>query len=177
MMKRTIALILIILLFTGCTFTRTGMNEPVTFYYQRIHSDSDSYDDFFSDGIIGHEIREASGHRENLNYLLTVYLRGPLDSELSSPFPAGTRILTTHQEDNLMMLQLNPVLAEKSDLHVTIACACLAKTCMELADVDTVQIESRNLDDKLLFSRTFTKENLFLKDDYAQSVTNADNTQ
>ena len=48
---------------------------------------------------------------------------------------------------------------------------------MELTDADTVQIESWNLEDKLLFSRTFTQDNLFLNDDYPQNAENTEITQ
>ena len=176
-MKRVIALLLVVMLLAGCSGPGTRMKEPVTFYYLRTHADSNVYDDFFSEGIIGSEIREASDHRENLRYLLTVYFRGPLAPELTSPFPMGCRILEIQQEDGKLTILLNPILAENSELDITIACACLAKTCMELTDVDTVQIESRNLEDKLLFSRTFTQDNLFLNDDYHQNTENTDKIQ
>jgi len=78
----------------------------------------------------------------------------------------GCRIVEIHHQDTALTVRLNPILAEKSDLEITIACACLAKTCMELTDVDTVQIEARNLDGKILFSRILTRDNLFLRDDY-----------
>jgi len=153
------------------------MSEPVTFYYLRTQTNTDAYDDFYSEGIIGSEEREAAGHRDNLTYLLSVYFRGPLDSGLISPFPIGCRVLEIHQEDNRMTIQLNPVLAEKSDLDVTVACACLAKTCMDLTGAEAVQIESRNSEDKVLFSRTFTMDNLFLNDTYTEPPEDTQNTQ
>ena len=177
MMKRTVALLLLILVLAGCAFKGTGMNEPLTFYYPRTQPDANTYGDFYSEGIIGSEKREVSGHLDNMNYLLSVYFSGPLDSNLSSPFPMGCRILETALEDGKMTILLNPVLAGKSDLDITVACACLAKTCMELTEAEAVQIESRNLEDKVLFSRTFTKDNLFLRDDYSESPEDTQNTQ
>ncbi len=176
-MKRLIALLLTALIFTGCAFIGSKTKESVVFYYLRTHSDNNTYDDFFSEGIIGSEEREASGHRDNLSYLLTVYFRGPLNPELTSPFPMGCRILEIQQENGLLSILLNPILAEKSDLEITIACACLAQTCMDLTEAETVQIESRNLENKLLFSRTFTRNNLFLRDDYTPPAKNTENTQ
>lgn len=175
-MKRIIALLLMALILTGCAFSGTKMKEPVSFYYLRSHSNDNSYDAFFSEGIIGSEEREASGHLDNLNYLLTIYFRGPLDPELTSPFPLGCRVLETQQENGCLTLLLNPILAENSDLDITIACACLAKTCMDLTDADTVQIESRDLENKLLFSRTFTSDNWFLCDDNTTPVENTETT-
>lgn len=176
-MKRVLALLLVAMILAGCSVSGTRMKEPVTFYYLRTHTGSNTYDDFFSEGIIGSETREASDHRGNLSYLLTVYFRGPLNPELTSPFPMGCRILEIKQEDRDLTILLSPILAESSDLDITIACACLAKTCMELTNADTVQIESWNLEDKLLFSRTFTQDNLFLNDDYPQNAENTEITQ
>ena len=126
MMKRLTALLLAAILLTGCSFSGTRMKEPVTFYYLHAQTDSNTYDDFFSKGIIGSETREASGHRENLKYLLAVYMKGPLAPELASPFPAGCTILEIHQENGQLSILLNPILAETRDLDITIACACLA---------------------------------------------------
>ena len=175
-MKRITILLLAALILTGCAFSGNKAKEPAAFYYLRTHSDNSVYDDFYAKGIISSEEREASGHRENLPYLLTIYLRGPLDPELVSPFPMGCRVLNVQQENGCLTLLLNPILAEKTDIEITVACACLAKTCMELTGVDTVQIESRNLEEKLLFSRTFTEDNLFLSDDYSLPVENTEIT-
>ena len=176
-MKRVIALLLAVLMLAGCTSSGSTISEPVTFYFLRSHTDDTAYDNYFSEGIIGHEEREAAGYRSDLKNLLTFYFRGPLTPELTSPFPMGCRVLEVHQDDSQLTITLNPILAEKSEMDITVACACLAMTCLELTDVDTVQIEATNLDEKILFSRTFTEENLFLSDDYTLPVESTENTQ
>ena len=176
-MKRAIALLLLMLMLSGCAISGSKIKDPVTFHYLHVQSDEQAYDAYFADGIMGTETREAAGRQNDLNYLLTVYFRGPLDPELVSPFPMGCRILELQQKDGLLTLQLNPILAEMSDMEITVACACLAKTCMNLTDADTVQIESRNLEGKLLFTRTFTQDNLFLNDNYTQPVETTETTQ
>ena len=168
MMRRMIVLILAVLTLAGCAFTGNQGTEPVTFYYLRTASDNAVYSEYFSEGVIGAEKRDMAGHLDDLSYLLTVYFRGPLDSELLFPFPMGCRILEIQQSDDQLTLLLNPILAEKSELDITLACACLAMTCLELTDVDSVQIESRNLEEDILFSRTFTGDNLFLNDVYTK---------
>ena len=176
-MKRLISLLLVVLLLTGCASFGNKVSEPVTFYFLRSHSKDSAYDDYFAKGIIGSEEREASGYRSDLKNLLTFYFRGPLTPDLTSPFPMGCRVLDVHQDNNHLSITLNPILAEKSEMDITVACACLAMTCLELTDVDTVQIEATNLNEKILFSRTFTEENLFLSDDYTQPVESTENTQ
>ena len=120
--------------------------------------------EYFSEGVIGAEERDVTSHLDDLSYLLTVYFRGPLDPDLSSPFPMGCRILEIQLSDGQLTIWLNPILAEKSEMDITLACACLALTCLDFTDVDSVQIESRNLEEDILFSRTFTRDNLFLND-------------
>ena len=168
-MKKAVSLFLIAALcLSGCAIGRERFVEPVTFYYPREHSTTADYDTFFSEGAIGSETREASGHRQDLNYLLTIYLQGPLDPELSSPFPSGCRPVKISREERTLTVALNPVITQLNDMELTIACACLARTCMGLSEVDTVHVESRDQDQNILFSRSFTKDNLLLEDTYTQ---------
>jgi len=173
-MKRLISLLLIAVLLSGCTFSGNQVKEPVTFYYLRVQSDNASYDDYYAKGIIGSEEREASGYRDNISRLLAFYFSGPLDPELTSPFPAGCKVLAVHQDEGQLTVSVNPILAAQSELDITVACACLAMTCFDLADVDTVLIESKNLEDKILFSRTFTVDNFFLNDNYTLPAESAE---
>lgn len=168
-MKKLICLMLVfLLLLSGCTLGQERLKEPVSFYYLRSHSDSDAYQSFFSEGVIGAESREASGHRQDLTYLLTMYLQGPLSEDLENPFPAGCRAIEIKQEDQTLSISLNAVVSQLGEMELTIACACLAKTCLELTGVDTVYMESRNPDGDALFTRIFTADNLLLEDDYTQ---------
>ena len=170
-MKRMLILLLAaVLLFSSCAAANTPYNAPVRFYYPNSHTADDVYDDYFAEGVITFEIREAADRRENWDYLLAVYLKGPLDSKLASPFPDGCQILSIHKDDRLLSVQTNSLLADQSEIHLTVACACLAKTCMELTDTDTVLIECRSPEGKVLFSRTFTAENLLLRDDYTPTT-------
>ena len=111
-MKRLISLLLMVLLLTGCAFSGNQMKDPVTFYYPRSTTDSNVYDDFFAEGVIGSEIREASGYSDNLAQMLTVYFKGPLDQSLRSPYPFGCGILKMQQTDAELTLMLYPFLAE-----------------------------------------------------------------
>ena len=174
-MKRTVCLILVLLLcLSGCSVSRSRQKDTVTFYYVRTYSGSGTYDAYFDEGVIGSETREASGHWQDLSYLLAMYLQGPLDPELESPFPIGCKVTQIHQEDGNLTLAISRMITVKNDMDLTLACACLAKTCLELEGVDTVQIESHGLDGKLLFTRTFTRDNLLLED--AQPIETTEQT-
>lgn len=160
-MKRFILVTVILsLLFSGCAFGGDGLKEPVTFYYLRDHSDPEDYDAFFTEGAIGFEEREASGHRQDLNYLLKLYLRGPLNGDLESPFPVGSRITDIQLEDRTLTVTMNFIPSQYNDMELTISCGCLAKTCMGLADVDTVTVQAFNQEGKPFFVRSFTQSDL-----------------
>jgi hypothetical protein len=164
-MKKNICFLLILsLCLSGCTLGMDRWKEPVTFYYLRDHSNADNYSVFFGEGTIGSETREGSGHRNDLRYLITIYLQGPMDPQLRTLFPAGCQVTKIHLEDRQLTVSLNAVLSQLNDMEMTIASACLSKTCMGLADVDTVHIEAHALDGKILFTRSFTADNLLLED-------------
>lgn len=168
-MKRPVCLILVfLLLLPGCAIGQERHKEPVTFYYLRSHEDADDYQSFFSDGAIGSETREASGHRQDLNYLLAMYLQGPLREDLQSPFPTGCRTVEIGQDGTALTIRLNAVMAQLGEMELTVASACLAKTCFALADVNTVHVEARSAGDDILFTRSFTTDNLLLEDSWTQ---------
>ena len=164
-MKRVLCLFLFLLLtLTGCTMSMDRWKEPVTFYYLRDHATADNHGAFFMDGAIGSEIREGAGHRNDLNYLLSMYLQGPMDPQLRSLFPADCRIMDIGAVNRDLTVNFNAALTQLNDMELTIASACLAQTCMELTDIDCVHIQSYAADGKLLFSRSFTADSLLLKD-------------
>lgn len=137
-MKRFLSLILIfVLLLSGCSLYGERIKEPVTFYYVR-----SAYPYAAEESILGTEEREASGHRDDLSYLLALYLIGPSDEELVSPIPKGTRIYSAVQERDTVLLTLSDTDATLTDSRFSIACACLTMTCLGLTDAKNVTITS-----------------------------------
>ena len=101
-MKRFLCLLLCLCLFLpGCSGEL--MKNPVTFYYPRRE-----YRYGAEDGVISSEQREASGHTNDLRYLLSLYLIGPSSDELVSPLPWGTRLLGVSRENGTVTLELTP---------------------------------------------------------------------
>ena len=161
-MKHILSLLLVtVLMLSGCALSSQA-TEPVTFYYLRQHTQEEEYHLFFSEGAIGAEEREVTGYRNDLDYLLALYMRGPVDSSLRFPFPVGSKIIGTHLEDRKLTVAMNAISSRFNEMDVTVSCACIAKTCMELADVTEVIVESQTPDGQVLFSRSFTNDNLIL---------------
>ena len=163
-MKRTICLIaLLAFALSGCSSAFSGSSDNVDFYYLRVCKTQDDYQTYFSEGAFGTESRDMSGHLNDLEYLLTMYLQGPLDPQLRSPFPAGCSLIDVRMEGQKLIVYLSSGASLLDDLDLNVACACLAQTCMELANVNSVHIESRSTSNTVLFSTTITADNLLLE--------------
>mgnify|MGYP002569890869 FL=1 len=136
------------------------MKNPVTFYYPRRE-----YQYGAEDGVISSEQREASGHADDLHYLLSLYLIGPSSDELVSPLPWGTRLLGVNRQDGTITLELTDTSFTMTDTEFTLACACLTMTTLSITGGDEVTITSgsRNV--------TMSRDSLTLIDDSTASTT------
>lgn len=143
MMKRVLCLLLASLLLAGllgCHYSDSGdILEPVEFFYPR-RSRNFVYGS--ADGVIASEIREASGHTDDLHYLISMYLRGPQDSDLRSPFPGGCVPEEIRIEDDILHIRLSEEFSSLENMELTLACAALAKTCFAMTDSRYVHINS-----------------------------------
>ena len=137
-MKRLTCLLLIgILLLTTAGCTKGTKDSEVSFYYPRTEFDHGN-----PDGVIVPEIRDVTGHSNELRYLLALYLQGPSDPELCFSFPEGTILVEFAQENQVIDITLSSKAAMMDDIDVMIACACLAETCFAISDAQQVHIQS-----------------------------------
>lgn len=144
-----LATILLVSLLPGCG---QKMKEPVTFYYQITN-----YQENMVSPIAGEE-REVAGYRDNLKYLLTFYLMGPISQELSSPLPRGTQLCSIGQDGANLTIEISDTASALNDSRFSLACACLSMTCMGLTSAERVTIVSGSR------SLTFDRTNLLLSD-------------
>lgn len=134
-MKHLNCLILIFcLLLSGCSNTGEWIKEPVTFYYVQENYQKDM------DPVIVSEVREASGHKDDLSYLLALYSMGPSDEDLNSPLPRNTKIEPSEPTEEGLELHLSENVLALSDADFTLASACLSLTCIELTGVQQVTV-------------------------------------
>ena len=134
-MKRVMRCFLWIMLCLGLSACGEKLGD-LHFYYPRL-------DFAFGDAqpVIVSEYREATGHEDDLDYLLKLYLEGPLDDTLRSPFPGNIALEGFTYSDFTLYVTLNDALADLSGVHHTLATACLAKTCFELTPAEKVIIK------------------------------------
>lgn len=163
-MKKWISIILCcVLFFTGCSFHSSSLKEPVSFYYPR-----NSYVYQTENAVMAPEAREALGHTQDLSYLINLYLAGPLSENLHSPFPADTKLIAITRHNKTLSIELTDSSRSLSDAQFSLACACFARTCIELSESHTVVITSG--------SRTLSTsmEELLLVDSSTMGLTDSD---
>ena len=134
-MKRIVSFILCLLIW----FCMAGCNQAqkVSFYYPRTEIQYG-----ISDGVIAAEARELSDSEYNLEYILKLYLEGPVSQDLHTPFPAGTALISVSIEEGQLTLTLSESFQQLENLEYTMACTCIASTCLSLTDAKSVTILS-----------------------------------
>lgn len=149
MLCTALVIVLLVSLLPGCG---QKIKEPVTFYYLITN-----YQENMVSPIAGEE-REVAGYRDNLKYLLTFYLMGPISQELSSPLPRGTQLCSIGQDGANLTIEISDTASALNDSRFSLACACLSMTCMGLISAERVTIVSGSR------SLTFGSDNLLLSD-------------
>ena len=165
-MKRFLILLLclsLLLPIFGCSQQEKAPEKPVNYYYRRASIDYKN-----ESGVIGAEQRESLGHEGQVRYLLSEYLKGPKSSEFSQIFPADLTILSIHYADTRAKITFSFQLAQLTGIDLTIACACITMTVIELTGAESVQIFAAGALLDEYQSITMDKNCLLLLDESAQ---------
>lgn len=123
-MKKGILLLTLLLTLSGCGLANS--KQTVTLYYPRAE-----YDYRSADGVIGQETRDITGHGSELRYLLDIYLMGPSNEKLRSPFPAQAKLESVEQGEDGVVITLSDVTG-LSDSRFTLGCYCLSLVCRQM---------------------------------------------
>ena len=138
-MKRFLSLLIsfsLLLCLMGCS---SAEPNGVAFYYSK---KSDQFDYFEEDGVIRSEQRDLIGHRDDLRYMVGLYLAGPMDETLSMPFPKTTRLISVEKNNGIITITLSGHANILTDSEFALGCACLTITCMEFTDCKAVTVVS-----------------------------------
>lgn len=167
-MKHFLAWILIfttILCVCGCAQKEPEIQSPVTFYYRRSEV---SFED--STGVIVEETQEASGHENDLSELMKQYFRGPVSSDMHYTFPNGTDLISLRLQNDQAYVLVTNHLADAKGLDLTIACACITMTVMELTGAKSVEIKAERALLNDAESIVMDAETLLMLDDTAMDT-------
>lgn len=153
-MKKLICLLIALCLgLGGCSFSPS--EDFIPFYYCRVEPGYQG-----EEGIIAPEHRNVTGPKEDLDALLAAYFSGPTDPALELPFPKTTEIEAWSIDHGILTLELSEEFSQLSGVDLTIACACITKTFLDLAQVEKVCIRTGQA-----HGITLSRENLNLSDD------------
>ena len=166
-MKRIFCLILsALLIFSLCAcHQEEKIQKPVNFYYRTAEVTYGS-----SDGLIAVEVAESEGYTEVIS-LLNDYLKGPEDDSYQQTFPDGTWLLDAYIAGGTVYLEMNGSFAMLTGVDLSIGCACLAMTALELVDATAVCIYSVNATLDGAATITLTMDDLLLEDYYTPETT------
>ncbi len=168
-MIRLAAFILILsllVLICSCSVLGYQKEDYVTFYYcqaEYIYADGD--------GVIAPEDRDVTGRTDDLEYLLPLYLVGPLDEDLASPFPARTQLISAQMQENTLTITLSETEKALTDSQFSLACACLTMTCLEITNAEQVTIICSDR------SITMHRDSFLLYDDITLTQNTTEETQ
>lgn len=149
-MKKTASILLMfVLLFSlaACSAQNETISDPVNFYYRRTEMEYGS-----SSGVIGKEVRDAQGLKNNYEALLSKYLQGPESYDFYHPYPRGTSLISLELQENTALVQLSAPFADLTGLNLSIACACLTLTVCGITGADQVRISAM---DAMLDGQTY----------------------
>ncbi len=135
-MKRLLILCCIgCLLLCGCQLESREDREPVLFYYRQAEFVLGE-----DNGSIAAEERDGTGHITDMNYLLRLYLAGPLSEELICPFPSDVQLSSIRTGQGKVTVTLTGSPEHLPEAQKTLACACLTLTCLDIFEEETVMI-------------------------------------
>lgn len=150
----------LLLLLCSCTSPAPSSDNHVTFYYVRNEIDFQA-----DNSVIVSEVREISDRSDDLPYLLSLYLQGPQSDTLRSPFPENLTLVQVQRQDVYLEVVVSHRLSNLTGMELTLACSCLAKTCMALSGAQEVRISAQ---EQLLDGAsyiTITADSLLLSND------------
>ena len=74
--------------------------------------------------------------------MLRRYFAGPQSETLNTFLPRGTELVSFYDFDGNVQIILSPQISQLSEAELTVACACITRTVIELTDATSVQISA-----------------------------------
>ena len=140
-MKKLCILILCTALFLqilcACSQKKEELVQPTDFYYCNSEIGYNSIS-----AVIGSERREAVSFQNNIDTMLSAYLKGPSSPDLYSPVPATASLIGSSLSDGELYLEFNEAFSELSGVQLSICCSCILMTVYAFCGVETVHFSA-----------------------------------
>lgn len=160
MKKRRLFLMGILpLLLAGCVLRSVGENARPEGSYQLYFLEAA---DGSGAAIAGETWLPEEGEDDVIQALLSALLAGPTQPGLTSPFPAGVRLLGWEQEDARLHLDLSEQYEGLSGVDQTLANYCLALTLCQVEGVESVYLTVEGAESPFLHSEELRAERVIL---------------
>lgn len=159
-MKRFISIFLVLFSLLSLAGCKSDSENFTNFYYIR-----NSYVFGKEDGVMFAEARNIEGYTDEQD-ILKEYLNGPQDVSLVSPFPADIEISDYHYEEEILYITLCANIVTLPKAKQVLACACLARTAMELTGVKAVHFRTDEADFAKMDPIIIDQESVLLYDNY-----------
>ena len=161
-MKKALAMLLIramLLAGAGCSRKSTPPQQPIHFYYPVWNVVYDGQTE-----LIQLEVRDSAEYLDDVESLLNIYLQGPVDEALRSPFPKKVTVSRYSATTNTAIVELSSNFASLSGIDLTLACACIASTLFDLTQLERVQISATDAQLDGMDSITLERDDLHMID-------------
>ena len=135
-MRKILCVLLTLAMLAGCAAPANQPSIPMTFYYTRVDAVYHT-----EDGTMAQENRELGRVDLPVDEIVQLYLQGPLDETLVSPFPKGASCEEVVLADGVLTLRMNDAYAALRGVRATVAAACLTMTLTQIPSVREVCIE------------------------------------
>ena len=160
-MKRLLCSLLVLsCFFCLCACDAENDEASTQFYYVR-----NAYLYGQEDSVIASEKRMIDGFSDE-QAILRSYLDGPKDPALASPFPSGTQIVEFMYKEETLYVTLSTHIVTLSKAKQVLACACFARTAMELTQVKAVYFQTDNTDFARMEPILIDENSVLLYDNY-----------
>ncbi len=130
------------LLLWGCVDSKgdSDMKLPFRFYYRTTEEPG-----VLNQEPMNYELREVYGHETDYRWVLDQYFQGPQSDNLAAPFQKTTKLIQVTLVDGQMKLVVSDDLGGLSGIDLTIACACITRTCLGFEGVESVSISAESV--------------------------------
>jgi hypothetical protein len=138
MMRKSLSILLVFLLcvnICGCHEEAPKIQKPVLFYY-RTHTPDNNIPDKIIEAVV---VEGAELPNERID-ILNEYLRRAIPEGCDVTFPAASRVMDLTMTAHVANIELNAAFVKLTGIDLTIACACITMTTMELTGAKEVRI-------------------------------------
>lgn len=126
-----------LLLLAGCAFVAAKEDAPPEGAYRVYYS---AMQDEQAGAAVGWTWRVPASSGETAPALMAALLAGPEEPGLSSPFPAGVRLLSWSLDEGELRLDLSEQYGNLSGVDLTLADLCITLTFCQMEEVESVYI-------------------------------------